>query len=108
MNWLKKFGSLCLAVVLSVCLVAQVGSALADDKKVTSVEVETMPNKTVYVIGEEFSAEGGTLKVTYDDGTTEIVAMTDSGVKLSKPHDEDREHQERDRDGRQKARRVQD
>ena len=85
MNWLKKFGSLCLAVVLSVCLLAQVGSALADDKKVTSVEVETMPNKTVYVIGEEFSAEGGTLKVTYDDGTTEIVAMTDSGVKLSKP-----------------------
>ena len=85
MNWLKKFGSLCLAVVLSVCLLAQVGSALADDKKVTSVEVETMPSKTVYVIGEEFSAEGGTLKVTYDDGTTEIVAMTDSGVKLSKP-----------------------
>lgn len=85
MNWLKKFGSLCLAVVLSVCLLAQVGSALADDKKVTSVEVEAMPNKTVYVIGEEFSAEGGTLKVTYDDGTTEIVAMTDSGVKLSKP-----------------------
>ena len=85
MNWLKKFGSLCLAVVLSVCLLAQVGSALADDKKVTSVEVETMPNKTVYVIGEEFSAEGGTLKVTYDDGTTEIVAMTDSSVKLSKP-----------------------
>ena len=85
MNWLKKFGSLCLAVVLSVCLLAQVGSALADDKKVTSVEVETMPSKTVYVIGEEFSAEGGTLKVTYDDGTTEIVAMTDSSVKLSKP-----------------------
>lgn len=85
MNWLKKFGSLCLAVVLSVCILAQVGSALADDKKVTSVEVETMPNKTVYVIGEEFSAEGGTLKVTYDDGTTEIVAMTDSSVKLSKP-----------------------
>lgn len=50
MNWLKKFGSLCLAVVLSVCLLAQVGSALADDKKVTSVEVETMPNKTVYVL----------------------------------------------------------
>ena len=23
MNWLKKFGSLCLAVVLSVCLLAQ-------------------------------------------------------------------------------------
>ena len=91
MNWLKKFGSLCLAVVLSVCLLAQVGSALADDKKVTSVEVETMPNKTVYVIGEEFSAEGGTLKVTYDVQT----------------HDEDREHQECDRDGRQKARRVQ-
>ena len=85
MNLLKKFGSLCLAVVLSVCLLAQVGSALADDKKVTSVEVETMLNKTVYVIGEEFSAEGGTLKVTYDDGTTEIVAMTDSSVKLSKP-----------------------
>ena len=105
MNWLKKFGSLCLAVVLSVCLLAQVGSALADDKKVTSVEVETMPNKTVYVIGEEFSAEGGTLKVTYDDGTTEIVAMTDSSVQT---HDEDREHQECDRDGRQKARRVQD
>lgn len=43
MNWLKKFGSLCLAVVLSVCLLAQVGSALADDKKVTSVEAKPCP-----------------------------------------------------------------
>lgn len=84
-NWLKKLGSLCLAMLLSVCLLAQAGAALADDKKVSSVEVETMPNKTVYVIGEEFNAEGGTLKVTYEDGTTEIVAMTDGSVKLSKP-----------------------
>ena len=77
MNWLKKFGSLCLAVVLSVCLVAQVGSALADDKKVTSVEVETMPNKTVYVIGEEFSAEGGTLsKPTMKTANTKNVTAT--------------------------------
>lgn len=33
MNWLKKFGSLCLAVVLSVCLLAQVGSALRMTRK---------------------------------------------------------------------------
>lgn len=85
MNWLKKLGSLCLAMLLSLCLLAQAGIALADDKTVTSVEVETMPNKTVYTIGEEFSAEGGTLKVTYSDGTTEIVSMTDDSVKLSKP-----------------------
>lgn len=85
MNWLKKLGSLCLAMLLSLCLLAQAGVALAEDKTVTAVDVETMPNKTVYTIGEEFSAEGGTLKVTYDDGTTEIIAMTDSSVKLSKP-----------------------
>lgn len=85
MNWLKKLGSLCLAMLLSLCLLAQAGVALAEDKTVTAVDVETMPNKTVYTIGEEFSAEGGTLKVTYGDGTTEIIAMTDSSVKLSKP-----------------------
>ncbi len=84
-NWLKKLGCLCLTMLLSLCLLAQAGIALADDKTVTSVEVETMPNKTVYTIGEEFSAEGGTLKVTYSDGTTEIVSMTDDSVKLSKP-----------------------
>jgi len=54
-------------------------------KKVSSLEVEKMPAKTEYVIGDEFSAEGGLIRILYTDGTEALIAMTDEEVKLSKP-----------------------
>lgn len=54
-------------------------------KTVASIDVGQMPDKTTYVVGETFSAEGGTLMVTYSDGTSSEVSMTDPAVTLSSP-----------------------
>lgn len=62
-----------------------VSSSSVEGKTVASVEVSRMPDKTVYVIGDTFSPEGGMLKVSYSDGTSAEIPMTDPGVTLSSP-----------------------
>ena len=42
--------------------------------EIESVAVETMPDKTAYFEGETFDPAGLTLRVTYDDGTSEVVS----------------------------------
>ncbi|MEG2856688.1 leucine-rich repeat domain-containing protein [Bacteroides sp.] len=43
--------------------------------KITSVELEHLPTKTVYYVGEEFDVSGLTLKVTYSDNLSKIVVV---------------------------------
>ncbi len=52
------------------------------EKKVGKVEIVTEPEKTTYWIGEEFSPEGGVIKVSYRDDTTEEIPMTDPAVEI--------------------------
>ena len=50
-------------------------------KEVVKVEVVTNPTKTSYIQNyEELNLSGGTIKVTYNDGTTATKNMSDSGV----------------------------
>lgn len=79
---------ICLA--LALCLAA--GCALAEglpgpdtSKKVDSLEVYQLPDKTVYLVGEEFSAEGGIIKILYEDGSEGYISMTDPSVTLKAP-----------------------
>lgn len=53
------------------------------EKTVTKIEVTKMPDKVAYNVGEEFSAAGGEITVTYSDSTTEVMAMTAEGVTVS-------------------------
>ncbi len=46
-------------------------------KDVGKIEIEANPTKMKYWIGETFSPEGGSVKITYKDGTTEVKPMTD-------------------------------
>lgn len=57
----------------------------AVEKKVSSIKVKETPAKTSYFTNEEFTAEGGTIVVTYDDGTTQELAMTDPALDLTAP-----------------------
>ena len=42
--------------------------------QVSSVSIETMPNKMDYSVGENFDHTGMTLRVTYDNGTQEVIS----------------------------------
>lgn len=83
---LKAICLLCLAVLLlSVPALAAELAEPDSSRTVASVELARMPDKTVYVIGEEFSAEGGMIKVVYADGDYVLLPMTHKDVKMSKP-----------------------
>lgn len=83
---LKAICLLCTTVLL-LCVPALAEELTAPDpaRTVESVELAQMPDKTVYVIGETFSAEGGKIKVNYSDGAYVILPMTHEDVKLSNP-----------------------
>ena len=51
-------------------------------RAVSSISVDTYPNKTTYYVGESFSSNGMVLRVNYNDGTAEYVT---SGFTCSSP-----------------------
>lgn len=44
------------------------------EPQVSSVSIETMPNKMDYAVGESFDHTGMTLRVTYDNGVQEVIS----------------------------------
>lgn len=80
-----------LALTLTLALGMSAGSSAEGlpgpdtSKKVDSIEVYQMPDKTVYVVGDAFSAEGGILQINYKDGSKGYIAMTDPSVTLKAP-----------------------
>jgi len=61
------------------------GGSGGSGKTVSKVEVTKQPDKTEYYVGEEFSAAGGMITVTYEDNTTAEISMSDAGVELTAP-----------------------
>lgn len=91
MRKIKKVSGMVLAVAFSMSLFmsgsvsAEFATSLDEGKKVEKIEVGTSPDKTAYVSGEEFSLEGGSIIVTYDDGTTAELSMTADCFKVKEP-----------------------
>ena len=57
----------CAAVLLLFALTACSGTTLE------SISITTNPNKTEYVVGESFDAEGMVVTASYSDGTVEVI-----------------------------------
>ena len=49
----------------------------------SGISVQSYPTKTVYTKGENLDLDGGKIKVTYEDNTTEIIDMKDTNVKIT-------------------------
>ena len=45
--------------------------------KVKSLELNSLPNKTDYYVGEAFDSTGLSVKVVYENGTTDIIDSLD-------------------------------
>lgn len=71
--------------ILTIFGLAACGGGGDTAKAVSKIEVDTNPSKVEYYVDETFSAEGGVILVTYEDGTTEKVPMTAEGVELTSP-----------------------
>ena len=86
----KKISGMLAAVLMASSLFcipvyAELATELNAEKKVDKIEVGSDPEKTAYVSGEEFSLEGGTIIVTYDDGSTDELPMTADCFKIKEP-----------------------
>ena len=62
-----------------------IGKFVASAKTITGIAVKTNPTNTTYEHGDTIDLTGGAITVTYSDGTTEDVNMTDAGVSITSP-----------------------
>ena len=83
---MKKFGIflLCMVMMISCFAVANAGD-IDSGKTVKKLEIEKEPDKVYYEVGEEFTVEGGIVKVIYDDGTEQLVPMTSDDFNVATP-----------------------
>ncbi len=83
---MKKLTALLLALIcVLVGSAAYAADAVDSAKTVTKLEIGSLPNKTAYVVGDEFTMEGGTVIVNYDDGTTDELSMNATGLTVKEP-----------------------
>lgn len=75
----------CLALALVLCLgVFSACKKPVEEVTVTSLEITKLPNQ-YFQKGDRFGLDGGELLVTYSDGSTKTVLMTDDGVTATHP-----------------------
>ncbi|MBP5177535.1 MAG: InlB B-repeat-containing protein [Clostridia bacterium] len=61
------------------------GGEVDPAKTVSKIEIERQPDKTFYEVGETFTVEGGLIKVTYTDGSTQVLPMSSPSFSVSEP-----------------------
>jgi uncharacterized repeat protein (TIGR02543 family) len=59
------------------------GGDVTTQKTVKSGVIKTAPTKTDYYLDDVFDGTGGVITVTYEDGTTDDIPMTDSRVETN-------------------------
>ena len=61
--------------------VQKVQNSASEERKITGINISNMPNKTTYIQNKEsLNLAGGTIKVSYNDNTTETIEMTSNKV----------------------------
>ena len=55
----------------------------ADVVSLTGIRVDPLPNKTTYKLGEALNYSGGRVVCEYSDGTTKVLRLDSTGVRVS-------------------------
>lgn len=94
----KRVAGLALSLLLSATLLAcgngngnssaSASQSISSVADVASIAMKTNPIKTDYYVGETFDPTGGVVTVTYADGHTEDILLTDSRLELTAPSTE--------------------
>lgn len=50
---------------------------------ILGIEIQNLPSKVEYIVGEELNLEGGKIIVIYQDKTTQEILMTDKNIKVT-------------------------
>ena len=81
-NYIYNNGSTDITV-LNLDNVSYDGGFAIETKEIDHISVKTPPTNTTYNHGDPVNLAGGVIEVTFDDGSTEDVDMTESAVKVT-------------------------
>ena len=81
----KKFAIILIMLLALTCIFVACKGPEKPTKEVVSIEIVTA--KTKYSVGDTISYDAVTLKVTYDDGTTETKTVRELGATVTTPAD---------------------
>lgn len=81
----KKFAIILIMLLALTCIFVACKDPKEPTKEVVSIEIVTA--KTKYSVGDTISYDAVTLKVTYDDGTTETKTVRELGATVTTPAD---------------------
>lgn len=76
---------LCAIMLVSCAAASGIAEEIDPNKKIKKLEVEKEPDKVYYVVGDEFTVEGGVVRVIYDDDTTQSLPMTSASFTVATP-----------------------
>ncbi len=81
----RKFAIILIMLLALTCIFVACKGPEKPTKEVVSIEIVTA--KTKYSVGDTISYDAVTLKVTYDDGTTETKTVRELGATVTTPAD---------------------
>lgn len=84
----KKIIALFIAVIsiFSLIALAACGGGGSKLKPVKSLEMASLPTKTVYYVDETFEIAGASVKANYEDGTSETFTLPSDNFEVSEPN----------------------
>lgn len=70
---MKRLSMITFAIFVALIFSCKVSVVVNEHSVLSSIEIETLPTKTVYLLGDELDTEGLSVRANYNDGSSKIV-----------------------------------